>query len=357
MYQNINNSQRSSRSFLNSLAIHSILLLFAFFFKLNADLTPPDPPIEKEFEIDIDIPEVRAKMRKPPRPKIEKLEEMNAETSNSTKAEADKGESRPLNPEVQKVEVNDPKPPPAKVEPTPTPAPTPKPTPAPPAKAPTTSPTPAPKPSTQSPVVTKESDVEVDAPKKEAPVTKPAPAPSPSTTSGNGGGKPSSNPPSSPTTSPTSGKGTVGSTTGTGDKPQSNTDGNGKGKSDSGTGLGDGKGSDVTSGSGNTSDGTGEYDGSGNGIFNRHPVYSNWRAFPLEQSGTVVMKVCINREGNVTFAEVMPATTIKDKSLLRRFVKAIRGYKYAKKPSAPEEECGKFTYKIDLSAVNKLRAN
>jgi hypothetical protein len=360
MYNNINNTKRTSKSLFTSIAIHGVLLLFTFLFRLNGHLTPPDPPIEKEFEIDIDIPEVRAKVRKPPIIKEEKLDEMNSETSNSTKAEADKGESRPLNPEVQKVEVNDPKPPEPKVEPKPippAPTPAPKPVPAPPAKAPTTSPTPAPKPTTQTPIVTKESDVEVDAPRKETPPSKPTPAPSTSTTASSGGGRPTTTPSAPPTKAPETGRGTVGSTTGTGDKPQSNTDGNGRGKSDSGTGLGDGKGTDVTSGSGNSSDGTGKYDGSGNGIFGRQPIYSNWKAFPLVQSGVVYMKVCINTEGNVTFAEILPATTIKEQSILRKFIKAIRGYKYTRKPNAPEEECGKFSYKIDLSAINKLKAN
>jgi outer membrane biosynthesis protein TonB len=353
---NISNPKENTKSLLTSLAIHAILLLFAFFFTVTADLTPPDPPLEKDFEVNIDIPEVTQKIKKTPKVKVRESEDM-AESSNSTKAEADKGESRPLNPEVQKVEVNDPKPPPAKVEPTPTPpaptpAPTPKPIPAPPAKAPST-PTTAPKPSTQAPVVTKESDVEVEAPKKEAPPARPAPAPStPSTSSG--GGKPSSTP-STPTSVPKPGAGTVGSPTGTGNKPQSNTDGNGRGKSDSGSGLGDGSGTDVTSGTGNSSDGTGAYDGSGNGIFGRQPVFSNFKAFPFEQSGTVYMRVCINPEGNVTFAEILPATTITNKSTLRKFIKAIRGYKYTRKPNAPDEECGKFSYKVDLSAINKLR--
>ncbi len=148
---------------------------------------------------------------------------------------------------------------------------------------------------------------------------------------------------------------TVGSPTGTSNKPQSNTDGSGQGKANSGTGRGSDSGPDVTSGVGNSSDGTGEYDGSGNGIFNRKVIYRNVSALPMTKSGKVVVKTCINRMGSITFTEILPETTIKDRAILKKTLTAVKGYKYQPDPKAPKEQCGKLKFTVDNSVNNKLR--
>jgi len=160
--------------------------------------------------------------------------------------------------------------------------------------------------------------------------------------------------PSKPNTPTKTGAGTVGSPTGTSNKPQSNTNGSGQGKSNTGSGKGSDSGPDVTSGVGNSSDGTGEYDGSGVGIFKRKVIYRNISAVPMTQSGKVVIKTCINRMGNVTFTEIMNAeTTIKDRTILKKALSAAKGYKYQPDPRAPKEQCGKLTITLDIEALKQ----
>lgn len=339
-------SKNNSKSATFSIIMHSVLLLIAFFWMLRFEVEPPDPPIPV---MDLDFQFVQ-EIKKTVPPRVERVKpvvkEFTEETSNSTKANADEGESRPINPEVQKVEVNDPKPaPPAetKVETPPT---APNPTP------PSTTPI---KTTNDSPVKVKDTDVNIDKPTKEnvppkaaepsKPTTTTSPAPKTTTTSGQTTTKPV----------PT-GAGTVGSPTGTGTKPQSQTDGHGKGKSTTGDGLGSGKGDDVTSGTGNASDGTGDYDGSGNGIFKRRVIYKNWANLPMTKSGKVAVKTCINRSGIVTFTEIVQTeTTIKDRAILKQTLKAAKGYKYEADPKAPAEQCGKLLITLEIPGALRAR--
>ncbi len=77
---------------------------------------------------------------------------------------------------------------------------------------------------------------------------------------------------------------------------------------------------------------------------------------PINFSGTVVFKVCVNRSGLVTYAEVLQdGSTIKDKNTLKTYLKAATGYKYTADPTAPNQQCGKLKFTIDNSLNNKLR--
>lgn len=329
----INGNEHNDNGFPKSFILHSLLLLFAFFysFKANVEDKDPDKPYKVVMEMDFRQEVVKRTPPPPPPPKLADFEE---ESSNSTKADADKGESRPINPEVQKVKVNDPKPP----APTPTPTPTPVKTtpvvkPTPPSRTPIST-------KDESPVKVKENPIDIEnATKDDVPVrAKPNTAPSTNTSTSNG----------SPAPKP--GAGTVGSPTGTSNKPQSNTDGNGQGKSDSGPGRGSTTGTDVTSGTGNSSDGTGEFDGSGNGIFKRKVRYKNWANIPMTVSGKVSIKSCINQAGLVTYTEIIQfETTIKDKKVLKDCLKAAKGYKYDPDTKAPKEQCGKIIFNLDIN--------
>jgi outer membrane biosynthesis protein TonB len=200
------------------------------------------------------------------------------------------------------------------------------------------------------PVVTKDEVIETKTPIEESPVKvveKPkAPTSKPVPT------KPSS----SPSTSSTSG-----STTGTSTSKPSTVNGKegGTGKGNTGTGAGKDKGDDGDAGVGNnTSDGTGAYDGSGDGVFGRKIVYRDKSAAKeaTTVSGKVSVKVCINRAGTVTYVELNNAeTTIRDKITLKKYLKAAYGYKFQPDLSAPKEQCGKMSFKIDNSINNKLR--
>ena len=160
-----------------------------------------------------------------------------------------------------------------------------------------------------------------------------------------------------PAKSPSRGSG---STTGTSTTRPSTVDGKegGTGKGETGTGPGKSSGTDLDAGAGNSSDGTGEYDGSGDGVFGRKIIYrdlDNTRA-AVNISGRVVTKVCINRAGLVTYVELNNSeTTIKDKPTLRLYLKAARGYKFQPDLTAPKEQCGKLSFKVDNSVNKKLR--
>lgn len=162
------------------------------------------------------------------------------------------------------------------------------------------------------------------------------------------------------TSSSTSKPNTSGSTTGTSTSKPSTVEGKegGTGKGDSGTGAGRDKGNDGDAGAGNSSDGTGEYDGSGDGIFGRKVIFRNLPGTKaaITVTGRVVTKVCINRAGLVTLAELIGAeTTIRDKPTLRLYLKAAKGYKFQPDMTAPKEQCGKLSFRVDNTINNKLR--
>lgn len=154
---------------------------------------------------------------------------------------------------------------------------------------------------------------------------------------------------------PTSGSG---STTGTSTKPSTVEGAGGPGKADAGTGAGRDKGNDGNAGAGNVSEGTGEYDGSGDGVFGRKIIVRDLSATKaaISVTGRVVTKICINRAGNVTFVELIPGeTTIRDKNALKLYMKAARGYKFQPDLTAPKEQCGKLSFKVDNTVNNRLK--
>jgi len=132
----------------------------------------------------------------------------------------------------------------------------------------------------------------------------------------------------------------------------------GTGKGDSGSGAGKTSGNDGDEGRGNTSSGTGAYDGSGDGVFGRKVVYRDLKSATaaMTVSGIVTVKICVNRAGSVTYAEVLEAeTNIKDRNTRKGFLKAAYNYRVKEDFSAPQEQCGKLVFKSDASAINKLR--
>ncbi len=199
------------------------------------------------------------------------------------------------------------------------------------------------------PVVTKDEVIETKTPIEESPVKvveKPT--------------APTSKPvPTKPSTSASTSS-TSGSTTGTSTSKPSTVDGKdgGTGKGNTGTGAGKDKGNDGDSGAGNASDGTGLYDGSGDGVFGRKIIYRDMSAAKSATtvSGRVSVKVCINRAGLVTYVELNNAeTTIRDKQTLKNYLKAARGYKFQPDLTAPKEQCGKMSFKVDNTVNNKLK--
>lgn len=146
------------------------------------------------------------------------------------------------------------------------------------------------------------------------------------------------------------------STTGDGgsDETDSSIEGDGgTGESSDGDGDGATSGDDGDEGVGDVGSGTGDYDGSGNGVFGRRIVKRNWRGLDLSRGvGIIVVKFCVDREGNVTFVELLETeTTETDTKKLKQALTAMRGYKVQKDPNAPPEQCGKYVFKIDVNAL------
>ena len=94
-----------------------------------------------------------------------------------------------------------------------------------------------------------------------------------------------------------------------------------------------------------------EIDVSGYGVYGRRvekiPNLASLMKGPI--SGNIILNFCINPEGDVTYSQViLDETTIEDKQLLKSALKISRKYKYEKKINAPEEQCGKFTFSLDV---------
>jgi outer membrane biosynthesis protein TonB len=297
-----------------SIILHALLLLIAFFYFL--------PEVDREALED-----------KPPY--AVKVDFSFQESSMSKFAHEDVGVKRPKAEAVQQIEAT--KPQELEVQ-------------KPEIKVPTPVFTPTPEPviskTVEEEAPVKVADVKTVEPAKPEPVKetpKPEPVKEPAKTTST----------STPSTTSTSGSGTSATKPSTVEGKEGGT-----GKGDTGTGAGSSKGDDGDSGLGNSSDGTGAYDGSGDGIFGRKVIYRDVAAAKaaVNMSGTVAIKVCVNRAGIVTYGEIIPGeTTIKDKATLKKFMAAARNYKFAPNLNAPKEECGKLIFKTDNSINNKLR--
>lgn len=115
---------------------------------------------------------------------------------------------------------------------------------------------------------------------------------------------------------------------------------------------------DMTWGVLDTIDGADITDDSGQGVFGRKIIYRDLSAtkVAINFSGTIITKVCINREGIVTYAELLSdGTTIRDKSILKKYVYAARGYKFEPNLSAPSQQCGRLKFGISNTVYNKLK--
>lgn len=127
----------------------------------------------------------------------------------------------------------------------------------------------------------------------------------------------------------------------------------GTGKGDKGSGPGASEGNDKDHGVGQQGSGTGEFDGSGRGVFGRRITYSNWREAVKGQSqgkGTVVVKFCVNPQGDVVYSEIIEdETTETDPKKLKQVLKATRGYKLQAKADAPDEQCGKMRFSFNIN--------
>ena len=146
-----------------------------------------------------------------------------------------------------------------------------------------------------------------------------------------------------------------------GDPSRSDGSKDGTGEGSKGTGAGaDESGNDGDSGSGTGGAGKGQYDGTGNGIFGRKVIKRNIKGvlnagFENQTNKKIVAKVCIDRSGKVSYAEIVESETTAemDSRKLKAVLNGIYGYEYEPKRNAPKQECGKLT--ITLTNINAIR--
>jgi hypothetical protein len=75
---------------------------------------------------------------------------------------------------------------------------------------------------------------------------------------------------------------------------------------------------------------------------------------PINDSGTLAAKICIDPKGKVLYAKTIPEkTTIQKKSVRMQILKALLGYEYDSSPSEVACECGLYTFVLDFSRLNK----
>ena len=101
------------------------------------------------------------------------------------------------------------------------------------------------------------------------------------------------------------------------------------------------------------------YDETGSRTFGRKIIYRDLSAAKsvMYVSGRVGVKVCINRDGIVKYAEIQQdSSTIKDVRILKKYLKASCGYKFQPNQDAPDYECGRMRFKIENS-INKFNRN
>lgn len=128
----------------------------------------------------------------------------------------------------------------------------------------------------------------------------------------------------------------------------------GTGKGNEGDGPGKSGGDDNDEGEGDAGNGTGVYDDSGNGVFGRRIIYRDQAAVLKNMNntnGTIVMKFCVNRRGEVTYVEIVEGeTTETNRTKLKQLASAMYNYKVEPDPKAPAEQCGKYKFKLDIQA-------
>lgn len=320
-----------------SIVAHLALLFLAFYFLLPND---PNKNIDTQYSVTIDFSEFK-------------------ESSLSKYAHADPGAKRPKSVEIKKVK-------PAPVKPVEVKTP--------PKQMPKTTPVIVPKPT--EPIVSEvleeesiieaiEEDIKIEEPELED-IVEPEPIPEPVIEEVVEVEDPveevlPTEAPSQTNLPSENGSDVAANDSGTADTAPSVFDGEdegtGKGSEGDGAGMDGDSGNDGDSGVGTGGAGTGAYDGSGDGIFGRKVIYRDKKALMevINKSGKIVMKMCINPSGEVTYVEIdEESTTIRDRKVLNKALKAIRNYKFEPKPNGPSEECGKMTISQDLSSINKF---
>lgn len=127
---------------------------------------------------------------------------------------------------------------------------------------------------------------------------------------------------------------------------EASTAASGRGSATTGAGNADGDAADDGDGQSDTpGTGTQGRDFSGDGIFGRRVVYRANVKGLTKETGKMVVNLCVNRTGRVTYVALdEAATTIEDPELRANAERVTRKYRFEKDYTAPREQCGKLTF-------------
>ena len=92
-------------------------------------------------------------------------------------------------------------------------------------------------------------------------------------------------------------------------------------------------------------DGYGGSEVLGEGIFGRKVIYRANVKKITEREGKMSMKLCVDRQGNVTYSEFLrDGSTIFDPNLVAKAEATAAKYRFEPDPTAPARQCGKLTF-------------
>ena len=101
----------------------------------------------------------------------------------------------------------------------------------------------------------------------------------------------------------------------------------------------------TTLGVGEDGDGNMWGDFAGDGLFNRKVIERANVASLAKQDGKVVINLCVDRSGKVTYAACDKSkSTISDGAIIARSEFCATNYVFDQDPTAPEEQCGRLTF-------------
>lgn len=116
------------------------------------------------------------------------------------------------------------------------------------------------------------------------------------------------------------------------------------GESEENPGQGDGDSEEDKSPLG---DGVAIDENAGDGIFNRRVIERANIKDIIDRPGKLVVNLCINPAGRVTFAEIdQDRSTLRDRALLQRTEEVARAYRFERDYGAPYRQCGRLTFII-----------
>lgn len=129
---------------------------------------------------------------------------------------------------------------------------------------------------------------------------------------------------------------------GNGDDTTGSTSGEGEGQSGSST-EGDSKTDGVAD------EGDNGMDFSGNGIFNRRVIKRADVKKITNETGKIVINLCVNPSGRVVYSEYNEdLSTIETMSVIRKALKVAQEYRFERDYTAPKKQCGKLSFIFDI---------